>query len=88
MDMGFDLQEINHHGVTRMRRLLAVLQPGLSALGSRGGRTPAQPQAVRAFDRARTYYGLLTLPADALVKVAIDKPQRFSPAEYQAILQV
>lgn len=37
--------------------------------------------------QARAYYGLLALPADALLRVAAERPGRFFPAEYQALLQ-
>lgn len=43
------LQELNWHGVARMCRLLAVLQPSLSALGAPGG--VFRPEAARAFDK-------------------------------------
>ncbi|KAK9837523.1 hypothetical protein WJX81_008555 [Elliptochloris bilobata] len=81
-----ELQELNQHGVTRMCRLLAVLQPSLSALGAPGG--AFRPEAARAFDKARAYYGLLALPAAGLLRVAAERPGRFFPAEYQALLQV
>jgi hypothetical protein len=42
---------MNQHGVARMCRLLAVLQPSLSALGAPGG--VFRPEAARAFDKAR-----------------------------------
>lgn len=78
-------QELNAHGVTRMCRLLAVLQPSLSALGAPGG--AFRPEAARAFDKARAYYNLLALPPPALLRVAAERPGRFFPAEYQALLQ-
>jgi hypothetical protein len=37
--------------------------------------------------QARAYYGLLALPTPALLKVAAERPGRFFPAEYQALLQ-
>lgn len=69
-----------------MVRQLTVLQPGLAAAGAAGG--AFRPEAVRAFERARTYYTLLTYSADSLVKVAADRPGRFTPSEYLALLQV
>ena len=78
-------QELNAHGVARMCRLLAVLQPSLSALGAPGG--AFRPEAARAFDKARAYYNLLALPPPALLRVASERPGRFFPAEYQALLQ-
>lgn len=79
-------QEINAAGVARMVRQLTVLQPGLAAAGAAGGQF--RPEAVRVFERARTYYTLLTYSADSLVKVAADRPGRFTPSEYLALLQV
>lgn len=60
-------QVINAGGVARMNRQLSVLQPVLAAAGAAGGQY--RPEAVRAFERARTYYTLLTYSADSLVKV-------------------
>lgn len=79
-------QAINAAGVARMVRQLTVLQPGLAAAGAAGGQF--RPEAVRVFERARTYYTLLTYSADSLVKVAADRPGRFTPSEYLALLQV
>ena len=42
------LQELNQHGVARMCRMLAVLQPALSAMGASGG---FRPEAARSFDK-------------------------------------
>jgi len=69
-------QVINAGGVARMNRQLSVLQPGLAAAGFGGGQF--RPEAVRAFERARTYYSLLTYSADSLVKVT-DSRGRPSP---------
>jgi hypothetical protein len=80
------VQAINQHGVARMCRLLAVLQPALSSLGATGG--AFRPESARAFEKARAYYSLLTLPADAVLKAALDRPTRFTSAEYLALLQV
>ena len=153
------LQDINAAGVARMTRMLSVLQPALSTLGTTGGnfrpevhdshfecdidgavkhlrcgltfacskqcsrtglllafRSRAHHmlscqvdlserqcslkistlisaciwilQASRSFERARTYFTLLTYSADSLVKVAADRPGRFTPTEYLALLQV
>jgi hypothetical protein len=83
--VGAVLQEINQHGVARMCRLLAVLQPVLASLGAAGG--AFRPEAARAFEKARAYYGLLTVSVDTLLKAASDRPGRFTPAEYLALLQ-
>ncbi|KAK9815816.1 hypothetical protein WJX72_010122 [[Myrmecia] bisecta] len=81
-----ELREMNQHGVARMCRMLAVLQPALSALGATGGFF--RPEASRQFEKARTYYGLVTYKADDLLKAAAEKPTRFTAAEYTALLQV
>jgi hypothetical protein len=80
------VQGINQHGVARMCRLLAVLQPALSSLSAAGG--AFRPESARAFEKARAYYGLLTVPADALLRAAAERPTRFTAAEYTAMLQV
>ena len=69
-----------------MCHALAVLQPALASLGAGGG--PPHPDASRGFDHARAYYALLPSPADSLVKGAAERPLRFTPAEYLALLQV
>lgn len=79
-------QDINGGGVARMCHALAVLQPALASLGAGSG--APHPEASRGFDHARTYYALLTSPADSLVKAAAERPLRFTPAEYLALLQV
>ncbi len=80
-------QELNAEGVGRMCRMLAVLQPALGVLGGEAG-VLFRPEAARAFERARTYYSLLTLPVEGLLRAATDKPTAFTPAEYLALLQV
>lgn len=70
-----------------MCRMLAVLQPALGALGGEPG-VLFRPEAARAFERARAYYSLLTLPVEGLLRAASDKPTRFTQMEYQALLQV
>ncbi|EIE27841.1 hypothetical protein COCSUDRAFT_83461 [Coccomyxa subellipsoidea C-169] len=81
-----ELGGINQHGVARMSRLLAVLQPALSSLGATGG--AFRPESARAFEKARAYYGLLTVPADALLRAAAERPTRFTATEYTAMLQL
>ena len=80
------VQSMNQHGIARMCRLLAVVQPALSSLGAAGA--AFRPESARAFEKARAYYSLLTLPADGLIKAAAEKPKRFTSAEYMALLQV
>ena len=80
------MQSMNQHGIARMCRLLAVVQPALSSLGAAGA--AFRPESARAFEKARAYYSLLTLPPDALIKAAAEKPKRFTPSEYMALLQV
>ena len=80
------VQSMNQHGIARMCRLLAVVQPALSSLGAAGA--AFRPESARAFEKARAYYGLLMLPADGLIKAAAEKPKRFTSAEYMALLQV
>ena len=80
------VQSMNQHGIARMCRLLAVVQPALSSLGAAGA--AFRPESARAFEKARAYYSLMTLPPDALIKAAAEKPKRFTPSEYMALLQV
>jgi hypothetical protein len=42
----------------------------------------------RAYDRAKQYYTLVGLPADEVVRLAGDRPGRFSVAEWEALLLV
>ena len=63
--------------------MLSVLQPSLGSL--RGASTADVSQA---FDRARLYFSFLLYLPEALQKAAADKPGRFTPAEYTALLQV
>lgn len=81
------LQEINSAGAARMVNQLAALQPALASLGSSGGGSFV-PEASRAFERARTYYTLLTAPAESLLKSAAERSDRFTASEYMALLQV
>ena len=52
------------------------------------GRGSLPPGVGAAFEKARAYYSLLTLPPDALIKAAAEKPKRFTSSEYMALLQV
>lgn len=81
------LQDWNHHGVKRISRMLAVLQPPLSSVG-RSSDMSAKSDANKPFDRARAYYGLLLCSPEALIRAAADQPTKFSLAEYTALLQV
>ncbi len=69
-----------------MSRMLTALQPALGQLGSPSG--TFWPGAARHFERARSYYTLLTQPADAILRAAGSKPGRFSQSEWMALLQV
>lgn len=81
------LQEWNQHGVKRMSRMLTVLQPPLSSLGS-SPETQLKGDASKPFDRARAYFGLLMCSPEALTRAAADHPAKFTLAEYTALLQV
>jgi hypothetical protein len=43
---------------------------------------------VRAYERAKGYYTLVTLPAAEVVRLAVDKPLRYTVAEWEALLEV
>jgi hypothetical protein len=45
-------------------------------------------EVSRAYDRAKQYYTLVGLPADEVVRLAGDRPGRFSVAEWEALLLV
>lgn len=45
-------------------------------------------EVSRAYDRANSYYTLVGLPADEVVRLAAEKPGRYSLAEWEALLQV
>ncbi len=53
-----------------------------------GGASELKTEPARAFDRARSYYSMLMLPADEVLKVAGEKPMRYSAGEWMALLQV
>ncbi len=53
-----------------------------------GGASEMKTEPARAFDRARAYYSMLMLPADEVLKVAGEKPLRYSAGEWMALLQV
>jgi hypothetical protein len=76
-----DIRGFNHAGVQRMCRMLASLQPAL--VGAGGG---PRPDAARHFDRAKLYYTLLTYSAEGLVATVAERPNRFTAAEYLALL--
>lgn len=80
-------QDWNEYGVKRMCRMLTVLQPPLSALGSSAD-TPAKSEASKPFEKARAYFGLLLCSPEALIRAAADQPAKFTLAEYSALLQV
>lgn len=45
-------------------------------------------ECLRAYERAKGYYTLITLPAEEVVRLAADKPLRYSVAEWEALLAV
>eukprot|EP00887_Chlorella_sp_A99_P002121 scaffold21.g2121.t1 len=91
-----ELRAVNGAGVTRMQRMLASLQPALAGAGGPAAAAGAPAAAggaaravsARAFDRAKQYYQLLTYSAEGVVQTAVDKPARWSGAEYLALLAV
>lgn len=42
----------------------------------------------RAYDKAKQYYTLAGLPVDEVVRLAADRPGRFTVAEWEALLLV
>jgi hypothetical protein len=67
--------------------------PGGGAGGGAGGGgapggAPPSADAARAYERAKAYYTLISLPADEVVRLAADRPLRYSVAEWQALLAV
>ncbi|WIA23609.1 hypothetical protein OEZ85_000318 [Tetradesmus obliquus] len=90
-----DIGEMNAMGVERMIRSLALLQghlcgPGALLPGTNSSPAPAggAAEVSRAYDRAKQYYTLVGLPAEEVVRLAGDRPGRFSVAEWQALLLV
>ncbi len=97
-----DVAQINNAGVERMIRTLAVAQGPLSGLGTMdaagaaqdasaaiaAGRLGGKAVAVAAFDKAKAYYTLVGVPASEVVRLAAEKPLRFSVAEWFALLEV
>jgi hypothetical protein len=43
---------------------------------------------VRAYDRSKSFYTLVGLPASEVVLLAADRPGRYSVAEWESLLQV
>lgn len=80
------LQEVNAHGVDRICKMLAVLQPALSALGASTGLF--RPEASRLFEKARVYYNLLKLSVEELIAHIEKHPKAYLPDDYMALLQV
>lgn len=50
--------------------------------------TASVAECSRAYERAKGYYTLITLPADEVVRLAVDKPLRYRPDEWRALLAV
>ena len=80
------MQSVNAGGVSRMSQALAGLQPALSSLGAKN--RDVHPDTSHVFDHARAYYTLLTTSTDGLLRAAAERPTRFTPAEYMALLHV
>ena len=91
-----ELKAVNHVGVSRMQRMLASLQPALAGVGGGGSAAGApgssagssRQASTKQFERAKQYYQLLTYSAEGVVQTAVDKPTRWSGAEYLALLAV
>jgi hypothetical protein len=58
-----------------------------AAAGAPGGVLPGADSA-RAYERAKAYYTLISLPAEEVVRLAADRPLRYSVSEWQALLAV
>ena len=63
--------------------MLTVLQPALASLEG-----ASSSDAARQFDKARLYFSLLMYTPEGLQRAIMDKPGRFTLAEYSALLQV
>mmetsp|Transcript_3529 Transcript_3529/g.10158 ORF Transcript_3529/g.10158 Transcript_3529/m.10158 type:complete len:346 (-) Transcript_3529:106-1143(-) len=83
-----EMEEMNPTGVERICKVCSLLQPILGALGVTGDSGAQNLQASREFDATRKYYGLLNERADTLIKFARERPTRYSPVEYLALLEV
>ena len=86
---------MNALGAERLIRTLAVMQGPLMSLGApapsaehASAGVSSNAESARAYERAKGYYTLITLPADEVVRLAVDKPLRYSPAEWRALLAV
>ncbi len=66
-------------------RIPGCLQPALLGVGGSGS-AASRPEAARQFDKAKLYYTLLTYSVEGLLATVAEKPHRFSPAEYAALL--
>ncbi|KAI8462821.1 MAG: hypothetical protein J3K34DRAFT_527482 [Monoraphidium minutum] len=56
--------------------------------GGGGGAVGGVAEAVRGYERAKGYYTLITLPCDEVLRLAADKPLRYSVPEWEALLAV
>lgn len=63
-----------------------MLQPFLAGLGAT--MSLFRPEAARHLEKARAYYAYVSYSPQALIAAAVSKPTRFSPKEYQALLEV
>lgn len=57
-----------------------------AAAGPSSASSSSRPEAARQFDKAKLYYTLLTYSPEGLLATVAEKPRRFSPAEYAALL--
>ena len=89
---------MNALGAERLIRTLAVMQGPLTALTTTGTATEGfasagaagggRAECQRAYERAKGYYTLITLPEDEVVRLAASKPLRYGVAEWEALLLV
>lgn len=89
---------MNALGAERLIRTLAVMQGPLASLvdtaAAAGPGTPAGVAGVgaaecqRAYERAKGYYTLITLPPEEIARLAADRPLRYSVAEWEALITV
>jgi hypothetical protein len=79
------MTDMNAVGAERLIRTLAAIQGPLEVLA---GSLGSSRSAARAYERAKGYFTLITLPADEVVRLATDRPLRYSVAEWEALLSV
>lgn len=82
---------MNALGAERLIRTLAVMQGPLASLGTAavpGAGGAGAIECQRAYERAKGYYTLITLPPEEIARLAADRPLRYSVAEWEALLAV